>query len=128
MADVNLECILHIRHKYPSAFISVEIENPRRVRLEKLAAEADLVFYAKGWAQAQGYSSMEQCLEAQTNVTPKACVDTNISSYRDRPNSYLCRKYLCCTWGKEGASMLTKPDNTHVTVPALEVSDTKLVE
>lgn len=75
MADVNLQCILHIRHKYPSAFISVEVENPRRIELEKLAAEADLVFYAKSWAQANGHSSMEECLEAQIGVTPKAYVD-----------------------------------------------------
>ncbi|KAE8553095.1 hypothetical protein EYB25_004474 [Talaromyces marneffei] len=109
MPEENLQCILHIRHKYPSAFISVEVENPRRVGLEKLAAEADLVFYAKGWAQAQGYSSMEECLEAQIDVTPEA-------------------KYLCCTWGKEGASLLIKPDNTRITVPALEVPDTNVVD
>ncbi|KUL84691.1 hypothetical protein ZTR_07600 [Talaromyces verruculosus] len=109
MPEVNLQCILHIRHKYPSAFISVEVENPRRVGLEKLAAEADLVFYAKGWAQAHGYSSMQECLEAQIDVTPKA-------------------KYLCCAWGKEGAALLTKPDNAHITVPALDVPDTKLVD
>ncbi|PCG92554.1 PfkB [Penicillium occitanis (nom. inval.)] len=109
MAEVNLKCILHIRHKYPSAFISVEVENPRRVGLEKLAAEADLVFYAKGWAQANGYSSMQECLETQIGVTPKA-------------------KYLCCTWGKEGAALLTKPDNAHISVPALEVPDTSLID
>lgn len=84
MPEVNLQCILHIRHKYPSAFISVEVENPRRVGLEKLAAEADLVFYAKGWAQAHGYSSMEECLEAQIDVTPKAYVDSIVYPVMNR--------------------------------------------
>lgn len=79
MADINLQCILHIRQKHPSAFISVEVENPRRTDLEKLTAEADLVFYAKSWSQAHGYSSMEECLEAQINVTPKAYVDSKVS-------------------------------------------------
>jgi ketohexokinase len=84
MPEVNLQCILHIRHKYPSAFISVEVENPRRVGLEKLAAEADLVFYAKGWAQAHGHSSMEECLVAQIDVTPKAYVDSIVYPVMNR--------------------------------------------
>ncbi|EED18143.1 ketohexokinase, putative [Talaromyces stipitatus ATCC 10500] len=109
MPEANLQCILHIRHKYPSAVISVEVENPRRRGLEKLVAEADIVFYAKGWAQGSGYTSMKECLEAQTHVATKA-------------------KYLCCTWGKDGASLLTKPDNIYITVPALEVQETKIVD
>lgn len=42
------------------------------------------------------------------------------------PNSYVYRKYLCCTWGSGGASLLTKPGNARITVPALEVPDTKV--
>ena len=74
---MNLQCILHIRQISLSSFISVEVENPRRVGLDRLAAEADLVFYAKGWALAHGYKSMGECLEAQNNVTPKAYIYPN---------------------------------------------------
>jgi hypothetical protein len=31
--------------------MSVEAENPSRAGLDMLIAEADVVFYAKGWAQ-----------------------------------------------------------------------------
>lgn len=72
MPEVTLQCILYIRQQYPSALISVEVEKSNRPGLDKLAAEADFIFYAKGWAQACGYSSMEECLVSQTNVTPKA--------------------------------------------------------
>lgn len=72
MPEINIQCIRHIRTEYPLAFISVELENPRRVGLEELAAEADFIFYAKGWAQANGYSSMEDCLRAQAIMMTKA--------------------------------------------------------
>jgi ketohexokinase len=34
----------------PDAKISVEVEKPGREGLIELAAEADVVFYSKGWA------------------------------------------------------------------------------
>ncbi|OKL63632.1 hypothetical protein UA08_00268 [Talaromyces atroroseus] len=93
----------------PSALISVELENPHRLGLENLAAEADFVFYAKSWAQAFGYSSMEKCLEAQITVLPKA-------------------KYLCCTWGDKGAALLTRPENACISMPALAIPNAEVVD
>lgn len=48
--DVTLRCIRYVRAKY-SAGVSVEAEKPCREGLEKLAAEADVVFYSKTWAE-----------------------------------------------------------------------------
>lgn len=36
----------------PSATVSVEVEKPGREGLSELAAEADVVFYSKSWAEA----------------------------------------------------------------------------
>jgi len=41
----------YLRQRYPRVRISVEVEKPGRVGLQELAAEADVVFYAKSWAQ-----------------------------------------------------------------------------
>lgn len=49
--DVTLECVQHLRRCYAAVKISVEVENPTRVGLDDLAAEADVVFYSKNWAQ-----------------------------------------------------------------------------
>ncbi|KAH8702385.1 putative ketohexokinase [Talaromyces proteolyticus] len=107
--DTTLECILFLREHHPSVMISVELEKPGRPGLEKLAAEADLVFYAKGWAQASGYRSMEECLQSQSQATPKS-------------------KYLCCTWGENGAALLTKFNNSCISVPALKISEFEIVD
>lgn len=37
----------------PSARVSVEVEKPGREGLEELAAEADVVFYSKTWAEVR---------------------------------------------------------------------------
>lgn len=49
--DVILDCIKYLRTRFPSVRISVEVEKPRRPGLQELAAEADVVFYSKSWAQ-----------------------------------------------------------------------------
>jgi len=41
----------HLRQRFPDVRISVEVEKPGRAGLEELAAEADVVFYSKSWAQ-----------------------------------------------------------------------------
>jgi len=48
--DATLRCIRYVRAKY-SAGVSVEVEKPGREGLEELAAEADVVFYSKSWAE-----------------------------------------------------------------------------
>ena len=52
MPEVILECIRHLRCSHPSTKISVEVEKPGRAGLEELAAEADVVFISRSWAQA----------------------------------------------------------------------------
>lgn len=49
--DVILACIRHLRERHPSVRVSVEVEKPGRPGLQELAAEADVVFYSKSWAQ-----------------------------------------------------------------------------
>ena len=48
-----MRCIQHVRHRIPSARVSVEVEKPGREGLEELAAEADVVFYSKTWAEVR---------------------------------------------------------------------------
>lgn len=43
----------------------MEVEKPNREGLERLAAEADAVFYSKTWAQAKGFQSAKECLQDQ---------------------------------------------------------------
>jgi ketohexokinase len=49
--ETTLECITHLRKSAPEARISVEVEKPGRQGLQELAAEADVVFYSKSWAE-----------------------------------------------------------------------------
>jgi hypothetical protein len=43
--------MVHLRQTYPTVKISVEVEKPGRDGLQGLAAEADVIFYSKSWAQ-----------------------------------------------------------------------------
>ncbi|KAK5993273.1 Hepatic fructokinase-like protein [Cladobotryum mycophilum] len=49
--DITLECIRRLRDMLPGAWISVEVEKPGREGLLELAAEADVVFYSRSWAE-----------------------------------------------------------------------------
>lgn len=53
------------------SIISVEVEKPGREGLRELAEQADVVFYSRSWAEAEGYESAEACLrgEAQRRRT-----------------------------------------------------------
>ncbi|RGP62161.1 carbohydrate purine kinase [Fusarium sporotrichioides] len=44
-------CIRLLRNLLPKATISVEVEKPGRQGLSELAAEADVVFYSRSWAE-----------------------------------------------------------------------------
>lgn len=48
---VTLAHMWNLRRSFPAVKISVEVEKPSRVGLQELAAEADVVFYSKSWAQ-----------------------------------------------------------------------------
>ncbi|KAK2698686.1 hypothetical protein QWA68_002635 [Fusarium oxysporum] len=49
--DTIQSCIRLLRNVLPKATISVEIEKPGREGLPELAAEADVVFYSRSWAE-----------------------------------------------------------------------------
>ncbi|EGX91433.1 PfkB family kinase, putative [Cordyceps militaris CM01] len=49
--DTTLECMRILRRVLPGSKISVEVEKPGREGLRELAAEADVVFYSKAWAE-----------------------------------------------------------------------------
>lgn len=49
--ETTLQCIRYLRRVTPKSTISVEVEKPNREGLVELAAEADVVFYSKSWAE-----------------------------------------------------------------------------
>lgn len=51
LPETTLECIRYLRQSDAEARISVEVEKPGRQGLQELAAEADVVFYSKSWAE-----------------------------------------------------------------------------
>ncbi|KAI2779516.1 Ribokinase-like protein [Daldinia loculata] len=97
--ETTLQCIRHLRRSFPNTRVSVEVEKPGREGLEDLAAEADVVFYSRTWAESKRYGSAQQCLSAQSGVARKASL-------------------LCCTWGSDGASCLSLPSEKAVSCPA----------
>ena len=74
MPETTFQCMQHLRQTCPNVTISVEIEKPGRAGLEELAAEADVVFYSKGWAVHRGYQDAAACLKAQADLTRRAYV------------------------------------------------------
>ncbi|POR35233.1 Uncharacterized protein TPAR_04563 [Tolypocladium paradoxum] len=85
--DTTLDCIRLLRNTLPAAQISVEVEKPGRQGLPELAAEADVVFYSRTWAESRGHKSAEACLR---------------SEQRRRGSLGLC------TWGADGAAALSQ--------------------
>ncbi|KAK4127830.1 Ribokinase-like protein [Parathielavia appendiculata] len=49
--ETTLRCIRYLRRSLPGNTISVEVEKPNREGLVELAAEADVVFYSRSWAE-----------------------------------------------------------------------------
>lgn len=96
--ETLLECIQYIRRHLPRARISVEVEKPRRDGLRELAAEADVVFYSRSWAEGEGYTSSEACLTGEVERTTRPSL-------------------LLCTWGARGATALSLPSRKllHIT-------------
>ncbi|KAK5240808.1 hypothetical protein LTR20_002098 [Exophiala xenobiotica] len=68
----HFECMQYLRRAYPTVKISVEVEKPGRAGLQELAAEADVVFYSKGWALDRGYRDSATCLRDQAGKAEKA--------------------------------------------------------
>ena len=55
MPKTTLACVRYLREMLPSAKVSVEVEKPGREGLRELAAEADLVFYSRTWAEVSWF-------------------------------------------------------------------------
>ncbi|KAJ0164748.1 Ketohexokinase [Colletotrichum tanaceti] len=70
--ETTLECIRLLRRVLDDVTISVEVEKPGRPGLRELAAEAEVVFYSKSWAEDCGYTSAEACLRGES--LPRASV------------------------------------------------------
>lgn len=51
--EVTLRCIQHLRRNFAGCRVSVEVEKPSREGLRELAAEADVVFYSRSWAEVR---------------------------------------------------------------------------
>ncbi|KAF4585564.1 Ribokinase-like protein [Ophiocordyceps camponoti-floridani] len=85
--DTTLACIRLLRSRLPDARVSVEVEKPGRKGLVELAAEADVVFYSRSWAESRGHQSAEACLAGE---------------HRRQESLGLC------TWGPDGAAAMSQ--------------------
>ncbi|KAI5924308.1 Ribokinase-like protein [Camillea tinctor] len=99
--ETTLQCIRYLRRSKAKAVVSVEVEKPGREGLEELAAEADVVFYSRSWAEDKRYESAQHCLSAQSGVARRA-------------------SHLLCTWGSQGASCLSLPSEKSVSCSATQ--------
>ncbi|XDG01944.1 hypothetical protein ABKA04_001559 [Annulohypoxylon sp. FPYF3050] len=85
--ETTLQCIRYLRRSFPNTRVSVEVEKPGRGGLEELAAEADVVFYSRTWAESKRYESAQRCLSAQSGVARKAAAQH--TAQRDPPAMYV---------------------------------------
>lgn len=58
--ETTVECVRYLRRVLPNCRISVEVENPNRRGLRELAAEADIVFYSRIWAEVSYSKSISK--------------------------------------------------------------------
>ncbi|KLO79942.1 uncharacterized protein LW93_7387 [Fusarium fujikuroi] len=99
--DTIQSCIRLLRNVLPKATISVEIEKPGREGLPELAAQADVVFYSRSWAESRGHKTPEQCLRAEGHQKASLAL---------------------CTWGEDGAAGLSRSTGESIHCPALDKS------
>lgn len=107
--ETNTACIRWLREQHPNVLISVEAEKPNRPGLEAMAAEADVVFFSKAWAESIGHSDVAQFLQAQARVYDKASL-------------------LCCTWGSAGAAAIRPSDGLLHQEPAYIEAGRRVVD
>lgn len=104
-----MECIRHARQLMPDATISVEVEKPGREGLQELAAEADVVFFSKSWAEDQGFTTSKSFLEDQgkrlkeRRYVPEPRGQPGIRRDSLNTNPYQHSPTLFCTWGAQGS-------------------------
>ncbi|QDS72465.1 hypothetical protein FKW77_009798 [Venturia effusa] len=85
--ETTLRCMEYLIETLPNAKISVEVEKPNRPGLEEMAVMAHIVFYARSWVSAKGYTNAGDFLH---------------SLKAPRPLQF-------CTWGEEGAAAFISP-------------------
>ncbi|KAJ0308305.1 hypothetical protein COL5a_000792 [Colletotrichum fioriniae] len=98
--ETTLSCILALRRALgdDAVTVSVEVERPGRAGLRELAAEADVVFYSKSWAEGCGYTSADDCLRKESLSLPRTSL-------------------AMVTWGAEGAWCISPKDPQLVKSP-----------
>ncbi|KAF4452009.1 hypothetical protein F53441_5082 [Fusarium austroafricanum] len=99
--DTVQNCIRLLRNVLPKATISVEAEKPGREGLPELAAEADVVFYSRSWAESRGHETPEECLKAEGHHKASLAL---------------------CTWGADGAAGLSRSTGEILRCPAQDES------
>ncbi|TFB05320.1 Ketohexokinase, partial [Trichoderma ghanense] len=121
--DTTLECVRTLRDKLPNAQISVEVEKPGRDGLHELAAEADVVFYSKSWAERKRVlpSTLEHPACDVVLLNESWPLDSTIvNPYRARSthtHTRSSRSLALCTWGAEGAAALRQPSEQVIHCP-----------
>ncbi|KAM3454928.1 hypothetical protein MY3296_002710 [Beauveria thailandica] len=100
--ETTLECIRILRRILPGSKISVEVEKPGRQGLRALAAEADVVFYSKVWAEDRGYDSAMACLTGEP--AGQACLSV-------------------CPWGAWGAYAMSHLSGDQIHCPVEQQPD-----
>ncbi|KAK2742123.1 pfkb family kinase [Colletotrichum kahawae] len=137
--ETTLECVRSLRRVLgASVMVSVEVEKPGRPGLRELAAEADVVFYAKSWAEVSNLlwerepSVVGRSDEKLTNTTalrlhicrglpergePAASVGFRTAALEPLADRRLHSSLAMITWGAEGASCLSLQDQRYVERP-----------
>lgn len=147
----------HLRRNLPPSRIqiSVEIERPGRAGLRELAAEADVVFYSRSWAEVSCFVlprwfanqsdvnltgvpggrllkrrslSERRGYELSQGVSCLSGLGTSRCCKTSHPNPAVMspRPLLLCTWGADGAFALSSPSRECIHAPAPAAS--KVVE
>ncbi|KAK3686022.1 Ribokinase-like protein [Podospora appendiculata] len=99
--ETTLHCIRYIRRLLPGSTVSVEVEKPDREGLVELAAESDVVFYSRSWAEVSQLlgCAMQYCVH-----------------FDDAGQPY--RSLLACTWGAQGAGAFSVRGREFTQCPA----------
>ena len=109
--DSNLESIRHLRAQLPTARISIEAEKPGRPGLVELAAEADVVFYSKTWAEVSNATQILHLPGPRAgHHLPASSELINLPSQGSRP--YICR--VVCEGGATFPSVRLSQPLDHV--------------
>lgn len=87
--DIIHTCIQDLRARCPAVKINVEVEKPGRQGLIEVAAEADVVFFSRTWAQSCGFEHCVPFLEAQRSRLPG--VQAMFVTWGDEPAAALDR-------------------------------------